>query len=231
MDPTKARLLEAAGEEFAEKGFMGATVRSICKKADANVAAVNYHFGDKERLYVQTVMEAHRCGVSPDLEGDPDLGPGPAAERVRRFVRGFLQNVLAVDRDRSWHHELLLRELIRPSIASDVLVREVIRPRYQGLRAAVRELVPEVDDQRLDAICFSIVGQCLHYKIGRNIGQRLLGPERFSAMTLDYLADHIARFTLAAVGAGPTLKDESGPTASDFPAFDDALSLVPGEPA
>ncbi|HEU5118126.1 MAG TPA: CerR family C-terminal domain-containing protein, partial [Isosphaeraceae bacterium] len=87
------------------------------------------------------------------------------------------------------------------------------------------------DDQRLDAICFSIVGQCLHYKIGRNIGQRLLGPERFSAMTLDYLADHIARFTLAAVGAGPTLKDEVGPTGSDFEAFDDALSLVPGDPA
>ncbi len=229
MDPTKARLVEAAGEEFAEKGFLGATVRSICKKADANVAAVNYHFGDKERLYVQTVMEAHRCGVGP--EPDPDLGSGPPAERVRRFVRGFLQNVLAMDRDRSWHHELMLRELIRPSMASDVLVREVIRPKFLGLRSAVRELVPDADDQRLDAVCFSIIGQCLHYKVGRNIGQRLLGPERFSAMSLDYLVDHISRFTLAAVGAGPTLKDVIGPTASTVPTFEDAVPLIPGDPA
>ena len=228
MDPTKARLLEAAGEEFAEKGFTGATVRSICKKADANVASVNYHFGDKERLYVQAVMEAHRCGVAPDGV-EPDLGSGPPAERVRRFVRGFLQNVLAVDRDRSWHHELLLRELIRPSMASDILVREVIRPRFLGLRSTVRELVPDADDQRLDAICFSIIGQCLHYKIGRNIGQRLVGPEQFSAMNLDFLADHIARFTLAAIGAGPTLKDETGPSAMPAPDFDHAL--VPGDPA
>ena len=63
MDATKSKLLEAAGEEFAEKGFEGAKVRSICSRAGVNNAAVNYHFGDKEQLYVQAVLEAHRCGT------------------------------------------------------------------------------------------------------------------------------------------------------------------------
>ena len=63
QDDTKTRLLEAAGEEFAEKGFEGATIRSIIERAKANIAAVNYHFGDKERLYIQAVIEAHRCGI------------------------------------------------------------------------------------------------------------------------------------------------------------------------
>ena len=47
---TRQRVLEAAGEVFAERGFRAATVREICQRAKANLAAVNYHFGDKERL-------------------------------------------------------------------------------------------------------------------------------------------------------------------------------------
>ena len=84
QDTTKARLLEAAGEEFAEKGFEGATIRSIIERARANIAAVNYHFGDKERLYIQAVIEAHRCGV--DMEPvcmDAAHSPARAAPAVR----------------------------------------------------------------------------------------------------------------------------------------------------
>ena len=70
QDPTKARLLEAAGEEFAEKGFELARVRAICERAGANLAAVNYHFGDKEQLYVEALLEAHRCGLEPRRSPD-----------------------------------------------------------------------------------------------------------------------------------------------------------------
>src|SRR5581483_8991895 len=52
---TKQRLLEVAGAVFAEQGFKNATVREICKRADANVAAINYHFGDKQGLYSETL--------------------------------------------------------------------------------------------------------------------------------------------------------------------------------
>ena len=63
QDPTKVRLIEAAGEEFAGKGFDATRIRTICDRAGANMAAVNYHFGDKEQLYVETVLDAHRCGM------------------------------------------------------------------------------------------------------------------------------------------------------------------------
>src|SRR6266850_7915162 len=71
---TEKRLLEAAGEIFAEHGYRAATVRQICEKARANIAAVNYHFGDKEGLYRAALRSVHRAsaekypsklGVSP----------------------------------------------------------------------------------------------------------------------------------------------------------------------
>ena len=88
QDPTKVRLIEAAGEEFAGKGFDAARIRTICDRAGANVAAVNYHFGDKEQLYVETVLDAHRCGWSLGEEMRP-LPPAPA-EQLRCFIHHFL---------------------------------------------------------------------------------------------------------------------------------------------
>jgi AcrR family transcriptional regulator len=213
QDPTKARLLESAGEEFAEKGFAGATVRSICRKAGANVAAVNYHFGDKEQLYIQAVIEAHRCGMEPIPEGFWERGT--PAERLRAFIRNFLTNVLAVDRFRSWHHALMLRELIRPTSACEALVREFIRPKFEGLKGILREIVPGADDRRLNATCFSIIGQCLHYRVARPVAERLIGKEGLAELDLDYLTEHIAGFTLAALGLAAPLVEadraDSGP--------------------
>ena len=44
------QILNAAGEVFAIKGFKDATIREISAQAGVNLAAINYHFGDKERL-------------------------------------------------------------------------------------------------------------------------------------------------------------------------------------
>ncbi|MDB5351540.1 MAG: transcriptional regulator [Planctomycetota bacterium] len=203
QDTTKARLLEAAGEEFAEKGFEGATIRAIIERAKANIAAVNYHFGDKEKLYVQAVIESHRCGV--DMEPVCMNPADSAAEQLRLYVRHFLERVLAIDNRDSWHHKLMIREMLQPSHASETLVREVIRPKFERLMAILQRACPEADEKRLIASSFSIIGQCLHYKMARPIAERLVGPDAFAGLDLDYLTDHITGFSLAALGIGPPI--------------------------
>jgi AcrR family transcriptional regulator len=193
-DPTKAKLIEAAGEEFAAKGFERATIRAISERAGTNIAAVNYHFGDKERLYEAALLEAHECSKA---QVDPSALGAPPEDRLREFVRQFLTNVLDKGRRGTWHEALMLHELIQPTGAADVLVRESIGPRFQFLKATLRELFPEADDRRLNALAFSTVGQCLHYKVARPISVRLIGDEALEALDVEYLTDHITSVVLA----------------------------------
>lgn len=199
-DLIKGRLLEAAGEEFAEKGYEAARVRSICRRAGAaaNPAAINYHFGGKEPLYIAAVLEAHRCQMRERAERVLDPGASPG-ERLRRFVGFFLESVLSRS-ESNWHHALMLRELAQPSAACEAVVRESIRPRFERLVEILRELCPGASTRRMHALAFSVIGQCLHYKFARPVSERLIGPEEYAALDLDYLTDHVTRFTLAALG-------------------------------
>ncbi len=87
-DDTRTRLLEAAGEVFAEKGYRAATVREICRRAGANVAAVHYYFGDKKALYVATVGYAHGSETGLPLPHWPQNTP--AEQRLRLFIEHTL---------------------------------------------------------------------------------------------------------------------------------------------
>ena len=58
LEDPRGRILSAAGREFAEKGYETATIRDICTLASVNVAAVNYSFCDKHRLYIESVRHA-----------------------------------------------------------------------------------------------------------------------------------------------------------------------------
>lgn len=213
-EATRRRLIEAAGREFAEKGFEGATVRSICDRAEANVAAVNYHFGGKEALYERAVVESHECG---EVHIDPaELARLTPERQLEEFVRLFLAKVVGVDSHDDWRRTLMLREMARPSAASDALANEVIRPRFELLGRILRALCPEADERKLAALQFSVVGQCLFYRIVGQMAARLTGPELFGRLDLAYLTRHVSSLILAALGRTPPLDQAGEPVASLF---------------
>jgi len=200
QDDTRQRLINLAGEMFAEHGFHAATVREICRQAQANVAAVNYYFGDKMGLYLEAVQAAH-CGGPQMIR--PEWPAGISAEdKLRFFIRRWLEHFLD-ERRPSWHTRLMLCEMADPTEACAKLVEAYIRPMANTLRDILRELSPpHVSEKQRWLIGFSIVGQCLFYKVHRPIAELLLEADSRAMLTIDVLADHIGRFSLAALGRG-----------------------------
>jgi len=64
---TKNKILDAAEQLFADKGFNGTSLREITGVAGVNLAAVNYHFGSKKEL-IKAVMSRYMDELSPKLE-------------------------------------------------------------------------------------------------------------------------------------------------------------------
>ena len=91
---TRERLIEAAGQLFADHGFRKVTVREICRVARANVAAVNYHFGDKLGLYREVLETAISAQESTTRErrGRPGRGCRPE-QRLQRSSSGSSSSV------------------------------------------------------------------------------------------------------------------------------------------
>jgi TetR/AcrR family transcriptional regulator, regulator of cefoperazone and chloramphenicol sensitivity len=196
---TRRALLEAAGAVFAEHGFRGTTVRQICRQAGANVAAINYHFGNKEQLYLEVIRHAHSRALARyplDMGVKPH---DPAGDRLQAYVRSFLLRIFDSG-PTAWLGKLIAMEMINPSGALDSLVRERIRPMAELLAGIVAELLGRGADPEKVRLCgFSVVSQCLFYAHCRAMLTRLYPAQKFDLAVVERLADHITAFSLAAL--------------------------------
>ncbi|MEN6320956.1 MAG: CerR family C-terminal domain-containing protein [Syntrophaceae bacterium] len=195
----KKCIIEAAGEIFSERGFRNTTVREICSRAGVNVAAINYHFGDKEHLYSAVLkhyqviaFEKYPPGLGVNETDLPDV-------RLRAYVQSFMFRILD-DGQPSWFGKLMAREFIDPTQALDDLVIETIRPSFNILSSIVRELLGNQAGERTIRLCsMSIVGQCLYFRNSKAVLRRFFQKEAFSAEEIKEVADHIAKFSLYAL--------------------------------
>lgn len=191
--------MDAAGEVFAEKGFRAATIREICDRAKANVAAVNYHFHDKAELYLAVLKS---CSDEALRRYPPTLDVGESAtaeEKLRAFVRSFLFRIADQGRP-AWHGRLMAREMAEPTAALDALINEVYRPLVERLETIVRELIQRATNDDAVLCCArSVIGQCLYYYHARPVIQRMTPQQTFAPPDIERLADHITKFSLAAL--------------------------------
>lgn len=84
---TRRRILDAAVNEFADKGFSGARVENIAKAANANMRMLYHYFTDKEQLYIATIEEVYRAvrAAEQDLHFDEE-DPRRGLERLVDFT-------------------------------------------------------------------------------------------------------------------------------------------------
>jgi AcrR family transcriptional regulator len=192
---TRQRLLEAAAEIFAERGFRDATIQAICRKAKANIAAAHYHFGDKDALYA-AVFDYAAQHARPDPPAAPD--GTPPAELLRRHVTSFLERML--DRGRpAWTAKLTAREMIDPTPMLDRMIRRRMRDVHARFAGAIRALLgPAATDDVVRLCTISVIAQCVFYRHNAAIVTRLY-PELAAPTEVGRIADHVTRFSLAAI--------------------------------
>jgi AcrR family transcriptional regulator len=196
---TRDRLLKAAERLFADRGFKKVTVRDICRVARANVAAVNYHFGDKLGLY-REVMQSAIDAMAATSEAARQAGVGQSPEeQLRRFIAIFVHRVLTPGNDTV--HKLVQREMNDPTAALDTLVEEGVRPRVEYLSGLIAEIVHcEPRDPQVLRCVAGIQAQIIAY-LPNPIAARLGFAIRPTRANLDEIAEHIAEFSIAGVHA------------------------------
>jgi TetR/AcrR family transcriptional regulator, regulator of cefoperazone and chloramphenicol sensitivity len=196
LSKTRSAIMEAAGKIFAEEGYPKATVRDICQKAGANIAAINYHFGDKKGLYLAVLKHYQEIAFQtypPDLGIKNNQKP---EEKLRVFIRSFLMRIMDDGRP-AWFGKLLAREFTQPTWAFDILVEENIRPVFQLLTGIVAEILGKGVKERKIRLCsMSIVGQCLYFRHSLPVISRLFPGEAFGPKQIDVLTEHITLFSL-----------------------------------
>jgi AcrR family transcriptional regulator len=194
---TRELILNAAGRIFAQNGFHATTVRQITREAGANLAAVNYHFRDKQELYLSVLKRAYQAASNT---AEADL-PGPPRQRLRIFIHMFLAYLLDPKRPQ-WHGVLIAREMAQPTPALDRLVDESIRPVKHRISGIVREFLgPDASETRVGLSCLSIVGQCLHYVHCRETLSRLFPKASELPRDVETLTEHIFEFSIAGLNA------------------------------
>jgi TetR/AcrR family transcriptional regulator, regulator of cefoperazone and chloramphenicol sensitivity len=198
---TRLSLLEAASHVFAEKGFWNATHEEICSKANANTAAINYHFNSKENLYI----EAWKYSFEKSMEKYPPEGGAlpndPAEKRLRGRVLSFLKRIA----DPETHEiDIMLKEMTNPTgLLTEVIARKV-EPTDRAFISVIKELIGKGAKEEqigfsymgLVSLCF---GPMLHL---RSVNEDAQMP-RPNFLPLDLgvekLADYIVRFSLAGI--------------------------------
>lgn len=197
---TRDEILAAAGPIFADQGFTGATVREICAAAGVNLAAINYYFGDKKRLYIATVTRAHETRAQQVPMPEWPTGTTPE-KKLRDFIRTMVTRMMVLT-EAPWQTRLITREVLHPTEACQQLSKNYFQPVFRLLLGILSEVLRKpASEEKLQKIGWSIVGQCVFYRVAGDVVKMMTPESAIEAkFSVDDLADHIANFSLSALG-------------------------------
>ncbi len=195
-DDTRGKLLDAAGQVFAESGFQAATVREICARAGVNVALINYHFGDKLELYTEVLR--HSIGAAGNgIIQKAIASTAPPKEAFRELIHAMLLRVCRGDRP-GWQFRLMVHELAQPTPAMSNVIDETMRPIYDRFRELIGIILHlPMDHDKVRLSTHSVIAQVVHYVHSRHVVSRLWADLELNPDRIAQIAAHIADFSLA----------------------------------
>ncbi len=195
---TRERLLTAAAEVFAERGFWETTHAEICERAKANIAAVNYHFGSKENLYVEAWKHSF---VKSTKAHPPDGGVPPTAPVQERLHARILSVMQSIADPHTHEIDLIHKEMANPTGLLMEPMRKAIEPVEQGFRSIVRELLgDEANERRVNLCQMSIMTQCFDPMLRSRFAKTMPKPHPPGLpCSVEELAHHVTQFSLAGI--------------------------------
>ena len=215
---TKCRLLDAAENLFAEKGFENVSIRELAAAAEVNVAAVNYHFQGKENLFHEVILRRFVVQRDKTLAALDDLltetGGHPDVDQVIGIlVRQHMEGALAGPGSTSFL-SLMARQM-QPgnSHMAGTFFKEMVAPIYGSFSQAIIAARPGLQQEQVSWISASVVGQIHHFIMRWQKRQDMESdPESLQIMLRAFpplglslpeysekVTEHIIRFSTAAI--------------------------------
>ena len=152
---TKERILKAATELFAEHGYHGTTHQMMSENAKVNIAAINYHFGSKENLYLKVWeylvglgMQNYRNYINDD--DSPE-------DQLHAFIRWRVRAVTSTG-IKSCLSQIMRREMAKPSPVYDQLQECYLNEKRKWFFSLISDIV----GHDLDARSISMAAFCIH---------------------------------------------------------------------
>ncbi|SEG75489.1 TetR/AcrR family transcriptional regulator [Marinobacterium lutimaris] len=192
-EATRSRIIEAAGQVFAERGYHDTTSKEICKRAGANLAAVNYHFGSRDGLYLAVISEVMSHLLELEYLKQVAGGDGSAEEKLAQLIDGLVHSLIE---ERSWHTRVWAREILTPSPVLPAITATESTPRVEIILPLLSELtgIPGDDPKRFYGL-LGLMSPCLMLLI---IDPELPTPiQPIYSRPAEEIADHIKRFVFS----------------------------------
>jgi AcrR family transcriptional regulator len=184
---------------FSELGFQGATTRMICERAQANPAAVNYHFGDKLGLYLE-ILKAGLGEEKLRINGELLLEMEPEAA-LGHFISRFFHGLMGSDGD-GRSTRIIGHELLQPSPALAIVVEQIIRPQARTLCEIIARITGCPPESLKNALAAQgIIAQVTQYMNARPLLNLLWPQWPAGAGTKDEIVAHVTAFSLAGLRA------------------------------
>ena len=190
------RLLDTAERLFCEKGFDRVSVRELTAEANCNIAAVNYHFGSKQKLYAEMFRRQFAIMVNGHLETFGQVLADPNST-----LEGLLRAVIEPPIRRVSENErggrvmrLLIREIMNRQIDAEYMCKDMKTKFFDQLGKAIIRFVPEIPEEKILMITFSFDGVVLHPFLFMDFYDKMM-----PGFTVDELIDHMVKFVAAAI--------------------------------
>ena len=202
---TRERILDESEALFANNGYHAVSVREITRQARCNLAAVNYHFGNKQNLYLEVfrsrwLPRASRLyrNFRKSLKNNGNLSPNAV---VQSLARAFLEGPMSDD-ERMRHHKLIFGEFAQPTQAFELVADQVLKPLFTNLMTDLKAAMPDTTrDKQMALNAFSILAMVLYFNLARPLITSFLDGHDDDDFK-DRLIEHIVEFSLNGIGAG-----------------------------